>query len=230
MTKSFKTPSEDTLYDTRDSHQILGVILAGGNATRMGGGDKSLRKLGSHTILHEVCTRLQRQTPSIILNTNSDPALFSDFTYPIIDDQQWLQSGPLAGVLAGLHYAQAEGFNHILSIAADTPFFPANLLSSMLSTQKNTEAEIIFARSNEQAHPTFALWPVSIASKLQRWLQSTNRRSIRVFAQDHNTAYADFTITDPMTGLDPFFNINTPDDLAQANLAWEKFNNGTSNE
>jgi len=203
-----------------DPAGILGLILAGGNSTRLGGGDKTLRPLGSNPILHQVCTRLQTQTPQIVISANSDPILFSSTPYPVIHDGEWHSSGPLAGILAGCRYAQSNGFTHVLSVAADTPFFPKNLRLNFTKAQAETQADIIFARSQTGAHPTFALWPVTLADELENWLRETGRRSIRVFAASRTFAYADFNKPDNESGLDPFFNINTRHDLEQARFAW----------
>ncbi|KAB0539179.1 molybdopterin-guanine dinucleotide biosynthesis protein A [Pseudochrobactrum saccharolyticum] len=204
---------------------VLGLILAGGSSQRLGGGDKSLRPLGDHTILHQVCARLKPQTDQIILSANSDPAFFASFGYPIINDGKWLNSGPLAGILAGCHYATQLGCSHVMSVAADTPFFPPDLLQrfaqALTDAASPMDDTIIFARSDFGAHPTFALWPANIAASLENWLSETKRRSIRVFANNHTVAYADFSETDKISGLDPFFNINTQTELALARSAWQ---------
>lgn len=201
------------------STNVLGLVLAGGSSQRLGGGDKSLRPLGDHSILHQVCARLKPQVRQIILSANSDPAFFASLPYTVINDGAWLNSGPLAGILAGCLYAQQHGYSHVLSVAADTPFFPRDMLVKM--TRLSETAEIIFARSYGEAHPTFALWPANIAPSLENWLSETKRRSIRVFAANHSVAYADFDQPDAESGLDPFFNINTQAELAQARSAWQ---------
>lgn len=201
------------------SNTVLGLVLAGGSSQRLGGGDKALRPLGESSILHQVCARLKPQVRQIILSANSDPAFFASLPYTIINDGAWLNSGPLAGILAGCNYAQQHGYSHVLSVAADTPFFPRDLLVKM--TQPSEQAEIIFASSGGQAHPTFALWPANIAPSLENWLKETKRRSIRVFAANHSVAYADFDQPDEESGLDPFFNINTQAELTQARSAWQ---------
>lgn len=204
-----------------NSNTVLGLILAGGSSQRLGGGDKSLRPLGDGSILHQVCERLKPQVGQIVLSANSDPAFFGSLPYPVINDGTWLNSGPLAGILAGCIYAKKHGYSHVLSVAADTPFFPPDLLAGMNKVRE--PAEIIFARSGGEPHPTFALWPVNIASSLENWLQQTKRRSIRVFATNHSVAYADFDTPDGTSGLDPFFNINTYADLTQARSAWQLY-------
>lgn len=202
-----------------NSNNVLGLILAGGSSQRLGGGDKSLRPLGDHSILHQVCARLKPQVGQIVLSANSDPVFFASLPYPVVNDGVWLNSGPLAGILAGCLYAKQHGYSHVLSIAADTPFFPPDLRAGM--SQAIETAEIIFARSGGEPHPTFALWPANIAGSLENWLHQTKRRSIRVFAANHSVAYADFDMPDRTSGLDPFFNINTHADLTQARSAWQ---------
>lgn len=206
--------------------QVLGLILAGGSSQRLGGGDKSLRPLGGHSILHQVCARLKPQVDQIVLSANSDPVFFTSFHYPVIDDGEWHNSGPLAGILAGCRYAMQHGYSHMMSVAADTPFFPQDLLQHFVQTQLLTQAEIIFARSETGTHPTFALWPANIAVSLGNWLNETKRRSIRVFTTNHSIAYANFIAPDETSGLDPFFNINTQSELAQARSAWQLQNSG----
>ena len=204
---------------------VLGLILAGGSSQRLGGGDKSLRPLGDHTILHQVCARLKPQTDQIVISANSDPAFFASFGYPIVNDGEWLNSGPLAGILTGFHYASQLGYSHVMSVAADTPFFPPDLLQRFAKTLADTTSlmqdTIVFARSDFGSHPTFALWPVDLAASLESWFTETKRRSIRVFAANHTVAYADFTEADKISGLDPFFNINTQTELTQARTAWQ---------
>ncbi|MDM8344746.1 molybdenum cofactor guanylyltransferase MobA [Pseudochrobactrum sp. sp1633] len=215
-------PGDETILT---GENVLGLILAGGSSQRLGGGDKSLRPLGEHSILHQVCARLKPQTDQIVISANSDPAFFASFSYPVINDGKWLNSGPLAGILAGCHYARTHGCSHVMSVAGDTPFFPPDLLQRLAQARAaapaSTKETIVFARSDFGAHPTFALWPVAIAHSLENWFSETKRRSIRVFAANHNVSYADFSETDKISGLDPFFNINTQTELAQARSVWQ---------
>ena len=106
----------------------VGVILAGGQATRMGGGDKGRLMLGQHSLLDHVIDRLRPQVSSIILNANGAQGRFSDLNLPVIADSLPDYAGPLAGVLAGLDWAYAQGSDHVVSVAADTPFFPKELV------------------------------------------------------------------------------------------------------
>jgi len=184
----------------------LGVILAGGLARRMGGGDKGLLPLGEATILDRVIARLVPQVAGLALNANGDPARFAELCLPVIADSVDGYAGPLAGVLAGLDWAAGQGASHIVTAAWDTPFFPTDLVQRL-------EAEpgpITLARTPEGRHPTFGLWPVDLRDDLRAELLAGTRK-VLAWTDRHGTSYADFE-GDP----DPFFNVNTPEDLAAA--------------
>lgn len=191
--------------------QAYGIILAGGQATRMGGGDKCLLRLGGKPILAHVANRLRPQVAKLALNANGDPARFDKFDLPVVADSLEGFAGPLAGVLAGLDWAAGEGAQLVVSAAADTPFFPADLVPRLLLAAENNDAPIILARTSRGRHPTFGLWPVRLRDDLRAALIGGTRKVV-AWTDTHGTAYADF----PSTGLDPFFNVNTPDDLAEA--------------
>ena len=184
----------------------LGVILAGGLARRMGGGDKGLLPLGEATILDRVIARLVPQVAGLALNANGDPARFAELCLPVIADSVDGYAGPLAGVLAGLDWAAGQGASHIVTAAWDTPFFPTDLVELL-------EAEpgpITLARTPEGRHPTFGLWPVDLRDDLRAELLAGTRK-VLAWTERHGTSYADFE------GVpDPFFNVNTPEDLAAA--------------
>ncbi|WP_169306072.1 molybdenum cofactor guanylyltransferase [Sulfitobacter sp. 15WGC] len=112
--------------------QPLGVILAGGQATRMGGGDKGLLPLGQGTLLSSVIDRLEPQVAGLALNANGDAARFADLGLPVLADSIEGFAGPLAGVLAGLDWAAEQGAESIVTAAADTPFFPCDLVPRLL--------------------------------------------------------------------------------------------------
>ncbi len=187
----------------------LGVILAGGQATRMGGGDKGLLPLGSGTVLSHVIERLSPQVADLALNANDDPARFAHLGLPVLPDSIEGFAGPLAGVLAGLDWAAERGATHIVTAAADTPFFPGDLVPQLLAAAE--DAPIALARTENGRHPTFGLWPVALRDDLRRALDGGMRKVVQ-WTDTHGTAYADF----PSLGLDPFFNVNTPEDLAEA--------------
>ena len=200
----------------------LGVILAGGLARRMGGGDKSLLSLGaSSRVLDQVIARLGAQVDQMVLNANGDPARFDEFGLPVVADSLDGFLGPLAGVLAGLDYAAEHGFDHIVSVAADTPFFPTNLVSALETASKHLDVPIALAATKIEGgktvrHPTFGLWPVALRDDLRSALQDGLRKVV-LWTDQHGAETHVFESGD----IDPFFNINTPEDLELANKMME---------
>ena len=189
----------------------LGVILAGGLASRMGGGDKGLLPLGGATILGHVIDRLSPQVAGLALNANGDPGRFALFGLPVLPDSIGGYAGPLAGVLAGLDWAAEQGADHIVTAAADTPFFPADLVPQLVLAAETKGKPIALARTENGRHPTFGLWPVALADDLREALNDGVRKVVQ-WTDRHGTAMADF----PSDRFDPFFNVNTPEDLLQA--------------
>ncbi|MDJ1016131.1 MAG: molybdenum cofactor guanylyltransferase MobA [Paracoccaceae bacterium] len=189
----------------------LGVILAGGQATRMGGGDKGMLPLGESTILEHVIDRLGPQVGALALNANGDPSRFARLDLPVLSDSVEGFAGPLAGVLAGLDWAAGEGATHICTAAADTPFFPADLVPRLVLASEEQQKPIALARTRNGRHPTFGLWPVALREDLRAALEDGVRKVV-MWTDKHGTAMADF----PAGAFDPFFNVNTPDDLAEA--------------
>lgn len=200
----------------------LGVILAGGLARRMGGGDKSLLSLGaSCRILDLVIARLGAQVDQMVLNANGDPARFGEFGLPVVADSLDGFLGPLAGVLAGLDYAAEHGFDHIVSVAADTPFFPTNLVSALDTASIHMDVPIALAATKIEGgrtvrHPTFGLWPVALREDLRSALQDGLRKVV-LWTDQHGAETHVFDSGE----IDPFFNINTPEDLELANKMME---------
>ena len=200
----------------------LGVILAGGLARRMGGGDKSLLSLGaSSRVLDQVIARLGAQVDQMVLNANGDPARFDEFGLPVVADNLDGFLGPLAGVLAGLDYAAEHGFDHIVSVAADTPFFPTNLVSALETASKHMDVSIALAATKIEGgktvrHPTFGLWPVALRDDLRSALQDGLRKVV-LWTDQHGAETHVFESGE----IDPFFNINTPEDLELANKMME---------
>ena len=194
--------------------KILGVILAGGLSTRMGGGDKSLLPLGDTPLLRHVIIRITPQTNALILNANGDARRFGAFSLPTVADSIDGYAGPLAGILAGMDYAAYHGFTHIQTVAADTPFFPADLVQRL-----SQDAHMInIARDDNVVekfalHPTFGLWNVTLRDELRASIID-GMRKVMGFVKQHDWRGVTWT-TD---GYDPFFNVNTPDDMAQAEL------------
>lgn len=195
----------------------LGVILAGGQATRMGGGDKGLLTLGGKTILSHVIDRLSPQVEALALNANGDPARFASYGLPVLPDSVDGFAGPLAGVLAGLDWAATRSATHIVTAAADTPFFPADLVPRLQLAAEEQGKPIALARTGNGRHPTFGLWPVALRDDLRAALKDGLRKVV-LWTDKHGTAMADF----PVKGFDPFFNVNTPDDLAEARRLMER--------
>ena len=196
--------------------QPLGVILAGGQATRMGGGDKGLLQLGNGTLLSSVTDRLEPQVAGLALNANGDAARFSDLGLPVLADSIEGYAGPLAGVLAGLDWAASQGADVIVTAAADTPFFPADLVPRLLLASEGQTHPLVLAATPDEKrgqvrHPTFGLWPVALRDDLRAAL-TDGLRKVVLWTDQHDGREAVF----PVTGFDPFFNVNTPDDLAQA--------------
>ena len=194
---------------------ILGVILAGGQASRMGGGDKSLLSLSGRRVIDHVLERLQPQVSDIVLNANGDPTRFTEFGLPVVADTVLEFPGPLAGILAGLDCAAEQGKNYILTVAADTPFFPTDLHSRLDQARRLQAKPIALAatlgNSKVYRHPTFGLWPVSLRDDLRQSL-ATGVRTVVLWTDQHGVAEALF----PTDQYDPFFNINTPEDLVKA--------------
>ena len=196
--------------------QPAGVILAGGLARRMGGGDKGLLRLGDKSILQHVVDRLGPQVSGLALNANGEAERFAGFGLPVIADSVEGFAGPLAGVLAGLDWAAEKGADHIVTAAADTPFFPADLVPRLMLALEGG-SKIALARTKDGRHPTFGLWPVSLREDLRQELIAGTRKVV-AWTDKHGTGYADF----PALGFDPFFNVNTPDDLAKAQVLMER--------
>jgi molybdopterin-guanine dinucleotide biosynthesis protein A len=188
------------------------VVLAGGRATRMGGGDKALRPLGDATLLDHVLARLAGQGRAIVLNANGDPARFARFGLPAVADTFADHPGPLAGVLAGMRWAaQLPGCRDVVSVPCDSPFIPRDLVVRLCAARDETGAELACATSRGQAHPVAALWPVRLAPALQAALAEGARR-VDAWTARFRLAHVPFA-ADP---VDPFFNANRPDDLAAA--------------
>jgi molybdopterin-guanine dinucleotide biosynthesis protein A len=190
------------------------VLLAGGLARRMGGGDKPMRTIGGRTILERVIARLQPQCDGLILNANGDPARFAAFGLPVIADGVADFPGPLAGILAALDWAVANrpDVEFILSAAADCPFLPRDLVSRLREAMREQNAELAVAASDGQSHPVIGLWSVALREPLRHALVVEDIRKIDRWTARYRLA----TVTWPTTPLDPFFNANTKDDIAEA--------------
>lgn len=194
--------------------RVAGVILAGGRATRMGGGDKGLLPLAGARLIDRVIARLAAQCAPLAINANGDPARFADLGLPVLPDSLPDHPGPLAGVLAGLDWAAAEGLPAIVTVAADTPFFPADLAARLIAAAGPSGLALAASpdvAGEVQRHPTFGLWPVALRHDLRAALTGGLRKIVR-WTDGHGAGTAVFS-SDP---FDPFFNVNTPADLAAA--------------
>lgn len=202
---------------------VVGCVLAGGLARRMGGGDKTLKELAGKPMLAHVIARLRPQVRCVMLNANGDPARFSAFGLPVEADPVEGFAGPLAGVLAGLEWARANepDAEFVVSVAGDTPFFPRDLVSRLLSASLSP-GEIVLARSDEGMHPVFGLWPVPLADDLRDFLENGETRKVLAFVDRHPNRSARFDAVSGETGtFDPFFNINTPEELETAEALYQ---------
>ena len=191
-----------------------GILLAGGLARRMGGGDKPMRTIAGRSILDRVIARLGPQCAGLVLNANGDPARFAQFGLPVVADSVADFPGPLAGVLAGLDWAAANRPDaaFVLSAAADCPFLPRDLVSRLHQARIEQNAQLAVAASGGQTHPVIGLWAVALREELRQALAVEGIRKV-----DRWTArYKIVTVTWPTLPIDPFFNANTTDDLAEA--------------
>jgi molybdenum cofactor guanylyltransferase len=192
---------------------ILGIILAGGLATRMGGGDKGLKAVGGRTILARVIARIGPQVERLVVNANGDAERFIDFDLPVIADDLPDRPGPLAGILAAMDFAaEMTPCDQVLSVAADCPFLPQDLAPRLMAAMIVRQARVSVAHSGGFAQPTIALWDVALRRDLRRALADEGLRKIDRFTAQYAVASAEW----PMEPYDPFFNANAPEDLALA--------------
>jgi molybdopterin-guanine dinucleotide biosynthesis protein A len=192
----------------------LGVVLAGGLARRMGGGDKSMRRIGGRAILDHVLERLGPQCDGVLLNANGDPARFARFGLPVVADTVEDYPGPLAGVLAALDWTAANepGVEWVVSVAGDCPFLPRDLVDRLQRARVAEDAELAVAASGGQTHPVIGLWKVALRGELRDALVGEDIRKIDRWTARHRLA----TVSWPTEPVDPFFNANTVDDLDEA--------------
>ncbi len=199
---------------TTEVPATLGVLLAGGLARRMGGGDKPMREIGGRTILERVIARLKPQCDGLILNANGDPARFAAFGLPVVADSVADFPGPLAGILAGLDWTAANrpDVAWVLSAAADCPFLPRDLVARLHRARSDANAELAVASSGGQSHPVIGLWRVALREELRHALVVEDVRKIDRWTARYRLA----TVSWPTEPLDPFFNANTAEDIAEA--------------
>jgi molybdopterin-guanine dinucleotide biosynthesis protein A len=192
----------------------LGLVLAGGLARRMGGGDKALIAINGVPILDRVLERLRPACTGIVLNANGDPARFARWSLPVVADSVGGFAGPLAGILAGLDWAamHAPDIGVMVSVPGDCPFVPKDLVAQLHAARDAARLPLACARSGEWRHPVVGLWPVALRDDLRHALIEEDLRKIEVWTARHGVAIADW----PASPVDPFFNVNTPEDAAAA--------------
>lgn len=194
------------------SHEdVLGVVLAGGLARRLGG-DKALVTLAGRTLLDRALDRLEGQVGGLLVNANGDAERFGPSHLPVIADTVAGHPGPLAGVLAAMDHAAETGWRWIVTVPVDAPFMPLDLVDSLIVALRAGGAEIACVASGGRVHPVTALWPVAIREDLRRALVEEGVRKVDTFSMGRNRALADWSV-EP---ADPFANVNTPHDLALA--------------
>ena len=199
--------------------KTAGVILAGGRSRRMGGGDKCLQPLGGEYLISHVITRARSQVDALAINANGDPGRFADFGLPVIQDGVEGFAGPLAGVLAGLDWAAeaAPGSVWLATFACDAPFFPLNLVTRLWAETETAGGDLACAQSRGRDHPVFGLWPLALREALRAALVEHDIRKVDRFTAGYRLVQVDFPdLASPWGPVDPFFNANRPEDLAEA--------------
>ncbi len=206
MTESSRTTEADAT--------TIGVILAGGLGRRMGGGDKPMRPVAGRAILDRVIERLRPQCTELILNANGDPARFAAFGLPVVADTVANHPGPLAGVIAALDWVaqRRPGVRWVASVAGDCPFLPRDLVARLHEALKAQDAELAVAASAGRPHPVIGLWSVALREELRHALVDEGIRKVGLVTARYRLA----TVSWPVEPVDPFFNANTPEDLAEA--------------
>lgn len=199
---------------TTERPETLCVVLAGGLGRRMGGGDKPMREIGGRTILDHVIERLEGQSDGLILNANGDPKRFARFDLPVVADTIEGYPGPLAGILAALEWTAANrpSIEWVVSAAGDCPFLPRDLVAHLQQARSAEGADLAVAASGGQAHPVIGLWKVAVRDELRHALVEEDLRKIDRWTARYRLA----TVAWPVEPVDPFFNANTVDDLAEA--------------
>jgi molybdopterin-guanine dinucleotide biosynthesis protein A len=191
-----------------------GLVLAGGLARRMGGGDKALIRIGQETILERALARLAPQCAGMVINANGDATRFAPFGLPVVADDVAGFAGPLAGILAGLDWlaANAPRIAWLASVPGDCPFLPRDLVARLHAARSAAGVPLACAKSGDWRHPVVGLWPVGLRDDLRRAVVEEGLRKIEVWTTRHGVGLAEWR-AEP---VDPFFNVNTPEDAAQA--------------
>ncbi len=197
------------------TNRPLGLVIAGGLASRMGGGDKSLIRIGGKTILERLLKRLAPQCGRVIINANGDASRFAFTGLPVVPDDVPDFAGPLAGILAGLDWAakNTPETAYVASVPGDIPFLPHDLIARLQAARAKARQPLACARSGEWRHPAAGLWPVSLRHDLRQAVMVEDIHRMEAWTARHGIAIAEW----PDAPVDPFFNVNTPEDAARAN-------------
>lgn len=193
---------------------IVGVLLAGGQARRMGGGDKCLRQLAGISLIDILIERARPQVSNLIINANGNPKRFKSQGLEVVSDVIDGYAGPLAGVLTGLEWTvnNIPDAEWVVSFATDAPFIPDNFVLNLFQTAEASNADMACAMTNGRTHPVFGLWPVRLIEDLRKAMLDEKIRKIDAWTSRYKTVHVEF----PTKPVDPFFNVNRPEDLAFA--------------
>jgi molybdopterin-guanine dinucleotide biosynthesis protein A len=199
---------------TTEAPAAYGLVLAGGLARRMGGGDKAMIRIGGETILERALARVAPQCVGMLINANGDPTRFARFGLPVVADDVSGFAGPLAGILAGLDWlaANAPTIAWLASVPGDCPFLPRDLVARLHAARAAAGVPLACAKSGDWRHPVVGLWPVGLREDMRRALVDEGLRKIEAWTARHGVGLAEW----PAEPVDPFFNVNTPEDAAQA--------------
>jgi molybdopterin-guanine dinucleotide biosynthesis protein A len=202
---------------TASDAPIVGVLLAGGQARRMGGGDKALLALGGRPLIAHGIARLASQVSRLIINANGPPERFAAFGLPVVADVVGGFAGPLAGILSGLEWARdhVPECRLVVTAPTDAPFLPDDLVARFVTARRAQEAEIVCAVSGRRTHPPIGLWPVALAGALRAAITGEEMRKVDRWTARYRVAQVAWP-DGPDGAQDPFFNINRPEDLAEA--------------
>ncbi len=207
-----------------DAGSTLGLILNGGRAQRLGGADKGLVMLAGRPMIARAIERLRPQCGALAISANGDAARFAGFGLQVLADDPPDFAGPLAGVLAGLEFCARPGavITHVATLPADAPFAPHDFVARLHEARRGSGATIAVGASGGRTHHVAALWPVALAAELRRALLEEGLRKVEGFLARYPPAPAEW----PADPIDPFFNVNTADDLARAEAMLELVGRG----
>jgi len=198
---------------------IAGAVLIGGKSRRMGGGDKCLQLLGGKSLLSRIVERFSPQVSKLLLNANGNTDRFAEFGLPVLPDCVGDFAGPLAGILTAMRWAADTDCRWVMTAAGDAPFLPSDLVARCVETLDSEDAQIVCAASNGRTHPVCGLWNVSLADDLEKTLVDEDVRKIDVWTSRYKLVVEEFSATP----IDPFFNVNSPADLAEAETLLAEF-------